>query len=316
MDSSSAKISVPTFVKWAGGKTQLLGGYRRYFPETFERYFEPFLGSGAVFFCLRSILEKKGITKKDCVLSDANAVLINGFVAVRDAVDKLISELKRHTREHHKDPKGHYYEIRETFRTAVKREDFPDLLNAADFIYLNKTCYNGLYRVNSQGKFNVPMGSYKKPSIVQESNLLKASRLLQGVELYVRSYQEVLKYAAKGDFIYFDPPYQPLSTTSSFTSYTRDSFSEDDQRTLFKVFDDLAKRGCLLMQSNSATPLIKDLYSGYRVEEIFAKRMISCKGDGRGAIKEVVILNTPDNSRESTKLGSQKSLLRDYSSEN
>ncbi|WXG43061.1 MAG: DNA adenine methylase [Promethearchaeati archaeon SRVP18_Atabeyarchaeia-1] len=316
MDPKSARISVPTFVKWAGGKTQLLGEYRKYFPKVFERYFEPFLGSGAVFFYLKSILEKKGASKRDFVLTDVNSVLINGFVSVRDAVNKLLSELKRHAREHHKDPRGHYYETRQNFRTSINKEDFPDLVNAADFIYLNKTCFNGLYRVNSQGKFNVPMGSYEKPSIVQERNLLKASRLLEGVELNIRPYDEVLRYATVGDFVYFDPPYQPLSKTSSFTSYTSGSFSEDDQRNLFKVFDELAKRGCLLMLSNSAAPLITDLYSGYKVEEILAKRMISCKGDGRGAIKEVIILNTPNTSRESTKSDSQENLLHDYASEN
>jgi len=309
MGSKTVRIRVPTFVKWAGGKTQLLGQYRPFFPKKFERYFEPFLGSGAVFFYLRSFLEREGAHKKEYILSDINPVLINGFVVVRDRVDDLIEELRVHEKKHSRE---HYYEVRENFNTQLTPKDFPDVKNAADFIYLNKTCYNGLYRVNSQGKFNVPMGRYKRPSILQESKLRKASRLLQGVTLKAESYEKLCEKAREGDFVYLDPPYHPLSPTSNFTSYTKDSFTEEDQRALFRVFQRLAERGCILMLSNSYTLLIKSLYRDYRIEEVYAKRAISSKGDRRGAIKEVLILYDPSE-REGTREIGQKTLILDYS---
>lgn len=307
MGSKTVKIQVPTFVKWAGGKTQLIAQYKPFFPtsEDFQRYFEPFLGSGAVYFYLRGKLEREGVAKdKEFILSDINSVLINGFRVVKEKVEELIKELRKHKQKH---SEKYYYEIRENFNTQITSEE-PDVKNAAEFIYLNKTCYNGLYRVNSQGKFNVPIGRYKKPSILQESKLRRASKLLQGATLKVGSYDEILKKAEKGDFIYLDPPYQPLSPTSNFTSYTKDSFSEDDQRTLSKVFNELAKKKCYLMLSNSYTPLIEGLYNGYYMEKVHAKRMISCKGKGRGAIKEVLILHDPTG-KKIKDMELQKSLI-------
>lgn len=283
--------TVPTFVKWAGGKTQLLDQFKKFFPKKFNGYLEPFVGSGAVFFYI-----KRKYNPKRVIISDNNEDLINTYIVVRDNLEDLIKLLKIHKRNHCKE---YYYKIRET--------DVNELSNvekAARFLYLNKTCYNGLYRVNSKGKFNVPFGRYKNPNIVNEKNLRKAHKLLQGVTIKLQSFEKVLEDAESGDFIYFDPPYYPLSKTANFTSYTRDAFLDDEQRKLAEVYKKLDERGCLLMLSNSDTEFIKNLYSydGLKIYKVKARRAINSKADKRGAINELVILNyeiTPQQSNGS-----------------
>ena len=276
---------VPTFLKWAGGKSQLLPQFEKFIPNKVDRYFEPFVGSGAVFFYV-----KKTRNPDWCMISDNNEDLINLYVAVRDKLDELISLLEEYKKEHMKNPKEYYYKQRETFNQTSDV-----LVKSALFIYLNKTCFNGLYRVNSKGGFNVPIGSYKNPAIVQPDRLIEASELIQDVEIIRMSFEKILDYADTDDFIYFDPPYFPLSTTSSFTSYHKEAFLEKEQKQLSKVFQKLDERGCILMLSNSDTPFIHDLYEKYEQEGhlylVKARRMINSQSEGRKAINEVVVTN-------------------------
>lgn len=271
-------ITIPTFIKWAGGKTQLLRQFETFFPTQFNKYYEPFLGSGAVFFYLRNLYPEKGF-----FLSDNNAELINCYEIVKNELEILLELLKEHRSKHGKD---YYYAQRNMDTSELSKIEL-----AARFIYLNKTCFNGLYRVNSKGKFNVPMGSYKNPSIFQEKDLRKSNELLQDVTLKTMPFEKIIKIAQKNDFVYFDPPYHPLSPTSSFTSYTSNSFSEKDQIRLAEVYRELDKKGCLLMLSNSYSEFILELYGGYRIEQVSAKRMINCNGKKRGAIPEAVVMN-------------------------
>ena len=274
-----SKTRIPTFVKWAGGKTQLLQQLTKLFPPRIESYFEPFVGSGAVFFFLRKSL----YSPQKILLSDTNDELIRSFEVVRDNPKELMSLMKKHKENHTED---YYYKIR-----ALEPSELSKIEAAARFIYLNKTCFNGLYRVNSKGKFNVPIGKYKNPSIFDAKNIMQASALLKGVELKVQSFENITRNVKKGDFVYFDPPYMPLTNTANFTNYTKENFLEVEQKKLAKVFRTLDKRGALLMLSNSNTPFIRNLYKGFRIEEVDAARSINCNGAKRGKIKEIVVLN-------------------------
>jgi DNA adenine methylase len=271
-------ITIPTFIKWAGGKTQLLNQFADFFPKQFNKYVEPFLGSGAVFFYIKNIYHDK-----EFFLSDNNQELINCYEIIKCDVEGLLDLLKEHRSKHCKE---YYY-----FQRGVDTKNLSKMEAAARFIYLNKTCFNGLYRVNSKGKFNVPIGSYKNPSIFQEKDLREAQKLLQGVTLKAIPFEEIINIAQQKDFVYFDPPYHPLSPSSSFTSYTSSSFLEKDQSRLADVYRELDEKGCKLMLSNSYSDFILELYSDYRIEKVSAKRMINCNGNGRGAIAEAVILN-------------------------
>lgn len=273
------QIENPTFVKWAGGKTQLLEQFSELYPQKFNRFFEIFLGSGAVFFNI-----KQKFSPSQSFLFDINEDLINTFKLVRDHVEELIPLLREHR---DKDNNREYFnKQREQFNTMKS-----GLEKAAIFIYLNKTCFNGLYRVNSEGKFNVPFGKYKKPAILQETKLRMASKLLQNSELLVANFAEAMKRAKENDFVYMDPPYFPLTKTASFTSYQKDSFLEEEQRQLVKEFQQLDKRGCLLMLSNSDTQFIRELYEGYKIHTVKARRAINRIGTKRGKINEIVITN-------------------------
>jgi len=274
----NGSINVPTFIKWAGGKTQLLNQFKSFFPRTFNKYLEPFIGSGAVFFLIKEVYQPDEI-----ILSDINPELINCYKVVQTQLLELLELLKDHRKNHNKE---YYYSIRNLDTSILSEVEL-----AARFIYLNKTCFNGLYRVNSKGKFNVPIGSYKNPKIFKEEILERANSMLQDVDIITMPFENVLNHANEGDFIYFDPPYHPLSSTSNFTSYTKNSFSEKDQNRLAGVYRELDKKGCQLMLSNSYSNLILELYSDYRIEKVSAKRMINCNGNGRGAIAEAVILN-------------------------
>lgn len=274
------------FLKWAGGKGQLLAQYEPFFPtEPVRRYFEPFVGSGAVFFHLQS----RGLFER-AHLSEVNAELITCYLAVRDHVDDLIAALREHAREHAEGGATHYYAVRAWDR-APDWADAPLAQHAARMIYLNKTCYNGLWRVNSRGHFNVPMGRYRRPDILNEGRLRAASRALQGVEAAVAGFEGVLERAEAEDFVYCDPPYVPLSATANFTSYSAAPFGEDEQRRLAEVFAGLDRKGCRVMLSNSDTPLVRQLYRAFRIETVSARRNINSMRHKRGAVSEVVVLN-------------------------
>ena len=269
------------FVKWVGGKQQLLSQFEAYFPTNFTRYIEPFVGGGAVFFHLWNTERLPG----ESFLFDNNEELINAYRIVRDKVDELIQLLVLHKESHSKD---YYYKIRGLDRKNVQLVDEE---RAARTIYLNRTCYNGLYRVNSKGQFNTPLGSYKNPQILYEDVLRAANVALQGVTVEVADFREVVNFAQAGDFFYFDPPYDPVSKTASFTGYTANSFKDEDQQDLAQVFGQLTKKGCLCMLSNSYTPFILELYQDLRIELVQAKRAVNSDANGRGSIPEVVVLN-------------------------
>ncbi len=267
------KVKAKPFVKWAGGKGKLLTQYESYFPKRFHSYLEPFLGGGAVFFHLMP---------DRAVLSDINEELINAYLVVRDHTEELIQSLKKHKNE-----KYYYYKIR-----GLDPAQLTPVERASRLIYLNKTCYNGLYRVNRKGKFNVPFGRYKNPMICDKEGLHAASLALKEAEILVRDFGDTtLERAQRGDFIYLDPPYFPLSETSSFTGYAPDGFRATEQKRLARIFKELDTRGCLLMLSNSNIPLIQELYQEFRIIEVYAARAISCKPEGRGKITELLILN-------------------------
>lgn len=270
------------FVKWVGGKRQLLAQFRRlnlYPPEKFDietgRYFEPFVGGGAVFF---DLLPESGY------LSDLNKELVTTYNVIKNNVESLIVSLKKH-----KTDKEYFLKVR-----AQDPNKLEDLKVASRFIFLNRTCFNGMYRVNSKGGFNVPFGKYANPLICDEDNLRKVSKALQNVEIRHQDYKEVLKKAKKGDFIYFDPPYYPVSKTASFTSYTAESFLDKEQTELRDTLLELNKRGCFVMLSNSDTPFINKIYSGFkgiRITKVEAGRAINSNGSGRGKITEVLVTN-------------------------
>ncbi len=270
------------FVKWVGGKRQLLTQFRRlnlYPPEHFNpetgNYFEPFVGGGAVFF---DLLPNNGY------LSDLNEELVITYNVIKGDVEALILSLKRH-----KVDKEYFLKIR-----AQDTSKLSNLQIASRFIYLNKTCFNGLYRVNRKGQFNVPYGKNKNPLICDETNLRKVSNALKCIEIRHQDYKAVLKKAKKGDFVYFDPPYYPVSKTASFTSYTSESFLEKEQIELRDTFLELNKRGCFVMLSNSDTPFINKIYSGFkgiRISKVEAGRAINSKGNGRGKVTEVLVTN-------------------------
>jgi DNA adenine methylase len=271
------------FLKWAGGKTQLLPRFERFYPrERIDRYIEPFLGSGAVFFHVKARLKPK-----TAILCDNNQELIKTFKAVKNHVETLIHALKIHKERHSLD---YFKEMR-----AHPTQDV--VACAARLIYLNKTCFNGLYRVNSRGIFNVPMGRYAKPAILDEDGLRAASQQLRGVKLEIRDFRTLPRIAKKGDFIYFDPPYYPVSETSYFTSYTRDSFGGQDHWDLAQVYAELCQKGCYVMLSNSSNPFIEGLYWRFRkdvhIHRVEARRNINSRVDRRGHVTELVVVNYP-----------------------
>ena len=266
------------FLKWAGGKTNLLGQYEPLFPEWSGDYFEPFIGSGAVFFYLSARPEERNY-----YLSDLNQEIVDAFCAVRDDVEGVIKLLAKHQQLHSKD---YFYQVR-----GLVPQNLSALEKAARTIYLNKTCFNGLYRVNKKGEFNVPMGNYKKPSILQIETLKAASRALSPADLSTGDYSVLVDKAQAGDFIYLDPPYHPLSKTAMFTNYVAQAFGEKDQMELAEVVTALSKKGCLVMESNSNTDFIKDLYKGFKIQEVWARRSINREKSKRGAITELVVTN-------------------------
>ncbi len=279
-----SEVKVPTFVKWAGGKKQLLSQFHKFFPEKIERYFDIFAGGGAVAFY---VIQK--YNPKEVFISDTNKELIDTYETIKDNLNELIKILKEHKKNHNKE---YFYKIRE-----LKPDNLSKVERAGRFIYLNKTCFNGLYRVNSKGGFNVPIGSSKNPAILPEEDLRLISKLLKNAIIKHISFEGVLHYAKKGDFIYLDPPYYPLKK-ASFTTYTAGNFLEKEQKQLAEVFRELDKRGCKIMLSNSDTQFIKDLYNGYKIHIVKATRMINCDATKRGKINEVVVLNYEPSQKE------------------
>ena len=284
MNAQSTTKKYQPFIKWVGGKRGLLEQIFPLFPKDFNNYYETFVGGGAVFFELYS----KGLLKNEkVVLSDINQELINTYNVVKNSPYELIDNLKDYKKQHSKE---FYYKIRELDR----KNDYDKLSNlekATRFIYLNKTCFNGLYRVNKKGYFNTPIGSYKNPNIADSDVILSASEALQDVEILQQSFKEILKQAKQSDLVYFDPPYYPLNETSNFTSYDSNCFLEDEQFELFEVFDKLADKKVKVIQSNSDTNFIKELYKNYDINIVNANRFINSKSSGRGKITEVLIRN-------------------------
>jgi DNA adenine methylase len=265
-------------VKWAGGKARLLAQLRPLLPPGVElmRHVEPFVGGGAMFFAQQPAR---------ALLCDVNPRLVATYEAVRDEVEHVIEHLARLEPEH--DARA-YYRVRERYNRAraVSRAE-----RSAMFIYLNKTCFNGLHRVNQKGEFNVPVGRYVRPRILSRDALLSASRQLRSAELRCTGFETLLSSAKPGDFVYFDPPYEPVSGTASFTAYAQDGFGRRDQLRLREVFSALDKRGCKLMLSNSDSAFIADLYRDFHLDYVAAARAINCNAEKRGPVRELVVRN-------------------------
>jgi len=286
----TAKIDTPftkqyqPFIKWVGGKRGLIEQILPLFPKDFNDYYEPFVGGGAIFF---ELFAKGLLYNKKVILSDINGELVNTYKVIKNNPFELIDNLERFKEQHTKE---FYYKIRELDR----KENYNQLSNlqkATRFIYLNKTCFNGLYRVNKKGYFNTPIGSYKNPNISNRDQILNASEALQNVQIVQQSFKEIIKQAKKNDLVYFDPPYYPLNNSSNFTSYDSNCFLENEQFELFELFDKLSDMGAKVVQSNSDTKFIKDLYKNYDIKIVNANRFINSKGNGRGKITEVLIRN-------------------------
>ena len=272
------KTDAQPFLKWAGGKRQLLPEIRKYVPKQFDTYYEPFVGAGAVLFDLQP---------KKAMINDINVELVNTYQVIREHVDELVETLKKH-----KNDKDYYYHIRNLDRTAEFHQ-LSMIERSARMIYLNKTCFNGLYRVNRQGQFNVPYGKYKNPNIVNEEVLRAVHHYLTNNDITILNvdFVQAVETAKAGDFIYFDPPYDPVSETASFTSYSLGGFDRDDQLRLRDLFIELHERGCYVLLSNSATEFIQDIYADFHVELVSASRAINSVASKRGKIAEVLVRN-------------------------
>jgi DNA adenine methylase len=281
---TTASVAARPFLKWAGGKQRLLKHYKRLLPESARTYHEPFVGSGALFFHLRS----REFAAR-CYLHDLNQELINTYLVVRDHVEALMEALVEHARQHSAD---HYYQVRAWDQEAGWAAR-PDVERAARMIYLNKTCYNGLWRVNRRGYFNVPMGRYRRPNILDRPRLCAASEALQGVDIWPSDFRKVAERAQAGDFVYFDPPYVPLTPTANFTDYYAGGFGQAEQKALAETYRRLDELGCRVMLSNSDTGLVRELYEGYRIIIVKARRAINSQAGKRGPVSEVVVLNYP-----------------------
>jgi DNA adenine methylase len=286
---SSTLTSVKTnplvrpFLKWAGGKRQLLPEIVKYVPKLTSKhtYYEPFIGGGALLFELQP---------PKVVINDRNGELINCYVVIKDSLDELMTELSK---DKYSNNEKSYYDMRDLDRSNKKYAKLSAVEKAARIIYLNKTCYNGLFRVNSQGQFNVPFGRYKNPNFLDNAVLTAVNKYLNSnnITLSNLDFQEAVQDAKKGDFVYLDPPYDPVSETASFTGYDVNGFNRDEQERLKKVFDDLTERGCKVMLSNSCTDFILDLYKDYQIKKVRATRSINSNALKRGMVNEVLVLN-------------------------
>ncbi|ACK72380.1 DNA adenine methylase [Gloeothece citriformis PCC 7424] len=268
---------VKPFLKWAGGKRQLIKEIKNYIPK-YTTYYEPFLGGGAILFALQP---------KQAVINDSNEELINCYRVIKDSVEALIEDLRKHKNE-----SEYYYDIRQWDRN-YDYEKKSSVERASRLIFLNKTCYNGLFRVNSQGQFNVPFGKYKNPNILEESLLISIHHYLNNnkIEILNTDFKEAVKTAKQGDFVYFDPPYDPLSDTAYFTAYDINCFNQDEQKRLKLTVDDLTRRKCQVLLSNADTPFIRELYKDYKIVTVSASRFINSNKFKRGKVNEVLVIN-------------------------
>ncbi|MBI5095017.1 MAG: DNA adenine methylase [Candidatus Hydrogenedentes bacterium] len=282
MRRASTRVTPRPFLKWVGGKGQLLEELLARVDKAgdFGRYHEPFVGGGALFFELARLGR---LGRKKAFLSDTNNSLIETYEAVKEDVDAVIALLQDHKKKH---SEQYFYEVRASVPSKL-------IARAARIIYLNKTCFNGLYRENSKGKFNTPFGKYKNPLICDEENLRAVSKALSVASLKNQAFDHVLEAAKPGDLVYFDPPYHPISKTASFTSYDKSGFGEDAQQKLADVFAELHHKGVLVLLSNSYTPLIQQLYKdrGFRIGTVQATRLVNSRADRRGKISEALIQN-------------------------
>jgi len=268
------------FLKWVGGKGQLLPKLleRVDAASPFGRYHEPFVGGGALFFEMQ---RSDRLPRAKAYLSDNNDRLIETYAGVQSEVDRLITLLEKHRDRHSEE---YFYEV----RAKVPRDP---LARAARIIFLNKTCYNGLYRENRKGQFNAPFGRYKNPAICDADNLRAVAGALKHAKLECRHFDTVGEHVKRGDLVYFDPPYHPVSKTASFTGYDKGGFGEDSQRLLAKDFADLSARGVMVLLSNSMTDLVRELYRDFTIEEVFARRNVNSRADRRGPVPEALIRN-------------------------
>lgn len=268
-------------LKWVGGKRQLLKDIKPLIPEDIKKYYEPFFGGGAVLFETQP---------KSAVINDANEELMNVYRTIRDDCEHLIELLKEHNE---KNTAEYYYEVRGFDRDQKLYESMPLTERAARIVYLNKTCYNGLFRVNQSGQFNAPYGKYKNPNIVNEETLRAISKYLSKAKIEIKSgdYKDAIKGARAGSFVYLDPPYHPISYSSSFTGYTNNGFGIKEQQELKAQCDKLNSKGVKFLLSNSYCDFILDLYKDYNIKLVSAKRAINSKADKRGEVGEVLIAN-------------------------
>ena len=271
------------FVKWAGGKRQLIPVLNQHIPKNFSSYFEPFLGGGAMLF---HMVSKN--PKQNCIVSDLNSDLVLSYITIRDKVNELISSLKNHSKNYFKNSKSYYYTVRDS-------EPKSQVEKTSRLIFLNRTCFNGLYRVNSKGKFNVPLGRYTNPNIVNEENLRAVNEVLKSEKFQIscRDFSAILDDVKKNDFVYFDPPYQPVSTTANFTSYTNRDFTYDDLKRLCELCEKLDSKNCKFMLSNSNSKEVLEIFSknSWKIKKIEANRAINSDPRKRTGHSELLIKN-------------------------
>jgi DNA adenine methylase len=272
------KIARP-FLKWAGGKRQLLPELKKLIPPYYNTYFEPFVGAGALLFHLQP---------QKAFISDTNEELINCYHVIKDSLNELLADLKKHINK-----EEYYYKIRALDRDEEEFSKLSSVKKASRIIYLNKTCYNGLFRVNSQGQFNVPFGRYKNPKFVDEIVLKAVSEYLNNNDVMILNddFEKVLQRAKKDDFVYFDPPYDPISETANFTSYAINGFDKEEQQRLKRVYAQLTSKGVNCLLSNSSTEFILDLYKEYEIVPVSVSRSINSVPYKRGKAAEVIVKN-------------------------
>lgn len=274
-------LLVAPVLKWVGGKRQLMDEIKKHLPDDINKltYYEPFIGGGALLFELQP---------KRAIVNDVNSELINVYEMIRDNVEGLIADLEKH-----ENSSEYFYEIRDLDRDKFKYQTLTDLERASRILYLNKTCFNGLFRVNSSGEFNTPYGKYKNPNIVNEVGLRAVSNYFNRSKIEFRcgDFEDAITGIRKNSFVYLDPPYDPVSDSSSFTGYAKGGFGRDEQIRLKEMVDRLTKKGVKIMLSNSYTDFIVELYSDYRIEIVYAKRNVNAVANKRGEIKEVLIMN-------------------------
>lgn len=273
------------FLKWLGGKTQLLPVIEQHMPKRFKGYHEPLVGGGALLFHLLG----KG-HKGPTTIADSNEGLIKCYQVVRDHVDDLVDDLGALELEYRTGGADYYYRVRDNYG-ALLGEQVDTIAAAARIIFLNKTAFNGLFRVNKSGHFNVSHGRYVNPKICDEPNLRAVSAALQRVNILCMDFDESILAAEKDDLVYLDPPYWPVSETANFTGFTKDGFDAEDQRDLASAFTEASERGALLMLSNSDTPFTRELYAGFFIHPVRARRNVSRDGKGRGPVPEILVTN-------------------------